>query len=80
MNAPTRGPLRRATNVSLDQSLVEAARELDINLSRACEQGLAREIKATREARWLEENSEAIQSWNDYVAEHGLPLAKYRQF
>lgn len=80
MNAPTRGPLRRATNVSLDQSLVEAARELDINLSRACEQGLAREIKATRESRWLEENAEAIQSWNDYVAEHGLPLAKYRQF
>ena len=80
MNAPTRGSLRRATNVSLDQSLVEAARELDINLSRACEQGLAREIKATREARWREENAEAIQAWNDYVAEHGLPLAKYRKF
>ena len=80
MNAPNRGSLRRATNVSLDQSLVAAARELDINLSRACEQGLAREIKATREARWREENAEAIQAWNDYVAEHGLPLAKYRKF
>lgn len=80
MNAPTRGSPRRATNVSLDQSLVEAARELDINLSRACEQGLAREIKATREARWLEENAEAIASWNDYVRKNGLPLAKYRRF
>jgi antitoxin CcdA len=80
MNAPTRGPLRRATNVSLDQELVETARELDINLSRACEQGLAREIKATREARWREENAEAIQAWNHYVEEHGVPLAKYRQF
>lgn len=80
MNAPTRGSLRRATNVSLDQSLVEAARELDINLSRACEQGLAREIKATREARWREENAEAIASSNRYYAEHGLPLAKYRLF
>lgn len=80
MNAPTRGSLRRATNVSLDQKLVEAARELDINLSRACEQGLAREIKATREARWLEENAEAIASWNDYVRKNGLPLAKYRRF
>ncbi len=80
MNAPARGSLRRATNVSLDQSLVEAARELDINLSRACEQGLAREIKATREARWLEENAEAIASWNDYVRKNGLPLAKYRRF
>lgn len=80
MNAPARSSLRRATNVSLDQSLVEAARELDINLSRACEQGLAKEIKAVREARWREENAEAIQAWNDYVAEHGLPLAKYRKF
>lgn len=80
MNAPTRTSLRRATNVSLDQSLVEAARELDINLSRACEQGLAREIKSTREARWLEENAEAIASWNDYVRTNGLPLAKYRRF
>ena len=80
MNAPTRGSLRRATNVSLDQELVEAARELDINLSRACEQGLAREIKATREARWLKENAEAIESWNDYVRKNGLPLAKYRRF
>lgn len=80
MNAPTRGSLRRATNVSLDQSLVDAARELDINLSRACEQGLAREIKAIREARWLEENAEAIESSNRYVEKHGLPLAKYRLF
>lgn len=80
MNAPGRGALRRATNVSLDQSLVAAARELDINLSRACEQGLAREIKATREARWLEENAEAIESSNRYVEKHGLPLAKYRLF
>lgn len=80
MNAPTRGSLRRATNVSLDQSLVEAARELDINLSRACEQGLAREIKAVREARWLEENAEAIKSYNDYVEKHGVLLAEYRRF
>lgn len=80
MNAPMRRSSRRATNVSLDQSLVESARELDINLSRACEAGLAKEIKAVREARWREENAEAIESWNRYVEEHGLPLAEFRQF
>ena len=80
MNKAVKLSARRATNVSLDQALVEQARELDINLSRACEHGLAQEIKAVREARWREENAEAIQAWNDYVAEHGLPLAKYRQF
>lgn len=80
MNARARGSLRRATNVSLDQALVKAARELDINLSRACEQGLAREIKATREARRREENAGAIAEYNGHVAKHGLLLAKYRRF
>lgn len=73
-------PVRRPTNVSLDQSLVEKARSLEINLSRACERGLAAQIKASEEARWLAENAEAIASWNDYVDKNGLPLAKYRQF
>ena len=80
MIATTRGPLRRATTVSLDQELVDAARELDISLSRACEQGLAREIKATREARWREENAEAISQYNAHIAKHGLLLARYRRF
>lgn len=73
-------PSPTAGHQRLDQSLVEAARELDINLSCACEEGLAREIKSVREARWREENAEAIASWNDYVRKNGLPLAKYRRF
>ena len=73
------GP-RRATNVSLSTELVEQARELGISVSRACEAGLAAEVKKAREAKWIEENWEAIQSWNAWVDEHGLPLAKYRMF
>jgi antitoxin CcdA len=72
--------LRRATNVSLRADLTEEARRLDINISQACEAGLAAEVKKAREAKWVEENLEAIQSSNDYVEKHGLPLARYRQF
>lgn len=36
-------------------------------------------IKAWQE-RWIVENREAIESWNLWVKEHGLPLAKYRLF
>lgn len=36
-------------------------------------------IKAWQE-RWIVENREAIESWNVWVEEHGLPLAKYRMF
>lgn len=71
---------RKAANLSLDSELLTLARELDINLSRAAEDGIAKAVKAERERRWLEENAEAIKAHNEYFAEHGLPLAKYRQF
>lgn len=30
--------------------------------------------------RWIEENSKAIESMNDFVEKNGLPLAKHRLF
>ena len=71
---------RRAANVSLDSALLDAARELGINVSRACERGLSEQISEARSARWLEENRAALDSWNDYVEKNGLPLARYRMF
>jgi antitoxin CcdA len=73
-------PFRRPTNISLDSAMIEEAKELGINISRACEQGLARQISDERGRRWLEENREAIEASNAYVAEHGLPLEKHRLF
>ncbi len=80
MASRTTSPNRRPTNVTLDPRAVADARELGINVSQACEQGLVSEIKKTREAKWIEENWEAIQSTNAWVEKHGLPLAKYRVF
>lgn len=71
---------RRATNVSLPTDLVEQARALGISVSRACEAGLADEVRRVREQQWIEENWEAIQSSNRWVEEHGLPLARHRMF
>lgn len=77
MNAPVK---RKPTNVSLDPALIEQARELDINISRACERGLAEQIAKARADQWREENAEAIRSSNEWVERNGLPLARYRQF
>ncbi len=73
-------PTRRPTNVTLDPRAVADARELGINVSQACERGLVSEIKKAREAKWIEDNWEAIQSSNAWVEKHGLPFAKYRMF
>ncbi|WP_338061678.1 type II toxin-antitoxin system CcdA family antitoxin [Sphingomonas panacisoli] len=75
-----RSPFRRPTNVSLDAKLVEEAKELGINVSRASEEGVAREVKAERERRFREENREAFEDWNKYVEENGLPLERFRHF
>jgi antitoxin CcdA len=71
---------RRATNVSLPADTVAAAKELGVNISQACETGLAAAVKKERERRWKEENREKIEWWNHWLEENGLPLAKYRMF
>ena len=71
---------RRATNISLDYQLLEDARAFQINLSRAAEEGVRQALAKVRREQWLAENAEAIEGWNRYVDEHGLPLAKYRMF
>lgn len=71
---------RRATNVTLPEQLLTEARNLNVNVSQACERGLALEIREIRARRWLEENRPAMDAWNDYVEKHGLPLEEFRQF
>jgi antitoxin CcdA len=71
---------RKATNVSLNPDYLAEARELGINISKACENGLVQAVKEVRGARWIEENREALDSFNTYIEQHGLPLEKYRLF
>ena len=53
---------------------------MGINLSQACERGLAAEVARLRRERWRAEHRQAMDAWNEHIAAHGLPLAAYRQF
>jgi antitoxin CcdA len=64
----------------LSEALVAEARDLRINVSRACEDGLATEVRRERAKRWQDENAAGFEAWNAYVAENGVPLAAYRKF
>jgi antitoxin CcdA len=66
--------LRRATSLTLDRSLVDEAKSLGVNLSRAAEAGVADAVKKAHIARWQAENAKGIAASNAYVKEHGLPL------
>jgi antitoxin CcdA len=74
------GGARRATNLTLDSALLKQAKALGVNISRACERGLALEVAAAEEKLWLEENGPALDAANAYVEARGLPLARHRKF
>lgn len=69
-----------SVTVELGAELVDRAEALGIPLSVACEKGLASMIKQAEGQSWLEHNSSALASSNDYIERSGLPLAAQRLF
>jgi antitoxin CcdA len=80
MQRKTRPVHRKSTNLSLDAQLVAAAKNLDINISRAAEQGIAQAVAEETARLWRIENREAIESLNGYVEKQGIPEQASRQF
>ncbi|MFW2831734.1 type II toxin-antitoxin system CcdA family antitoxin [Sphingomonas sp. ID0503] len=66
---------RKPVNLSIDTGVISAAREAGLNLSRLCEEALRAESRKVLERRWQEENAAAIDAWNDWLEENGLPLS-----
>ena len=71
---------RKPTNVSLPSDLLERAKELNVNVSRASERGLREEVQEMEARQWAEQNAELVKAYTAMVEREGLPLAKYRTF
>ncbi len=71
---------KKATNVSINQGLLEDAKALDINLSATLEQALFDAVRARKRELWLEENREAIAEYNARIARDGLAGDHVRAF
>jgi len=80
MQRATRSIQRKSTNLSLDARLVAEAKNLDINISRVAEQGIAEAVAEEKARLWKIENREAIESLNGYVEKQGIPEQASRQF
>ena len=72
--------LKKATNLTLDTQLISSARELNVNLSQAAEEGIRTAVKSAQSDAWKKSNKSALESSNDFVEANGLPLAGLRQF
>ena len=71
---------RRSTSLTLNRRLLDEARELGVNLSRAAEDGLSRAVRAARARRWQEENAAGMEDYNRFIDAKGVPLAEFRKF
>lgn len=68
------------TSMSLDRAVLDEARELGINVSRAAESGIQRAIQMRRAEIWKQENAGAIADYNGMIEREGVPLSRYRKF
>ncbi len=69
---------KKATNLSLNAKVLEAAKELGMNLSQTVDVLLANEVKRRYWEKWRDDNREAFEAYNERIRKDGLPLAKYR--
>ncbi len=74
------GAARRSTSLTLDRGLLEEARSLGVNVSRAAEHGLAQAVAEARRLRWQAENAGEIADYNRFIEAAGVPLAEFRKF
>ena len=77
---PNAATAKKPTNLSLDTALLAEAKGLKINLSKAAEIGLRQAVAEAKAQAWKLENAPALESSNQWVEKHGLPLGRYRQF
>lgn len=49
-------------------------------LAKKYARALADPQREEKSRRWKEENAAAIAEWNEWVREHGLPLAPFRKY
>lgn len=71
---------RKPTNVSLPADLLDRAKELSVNVSRASERGLREEVEAAEARLWAEKNADFIAEMNVRIERDGLPLEEFRMF
>lgn len=69
---------KKATNLSLNSDLLKKARRLNMNLSSTLETALIEKLKSLEAEKWQNEHINAIEEYNEFVAENGCFGDEYR--
>ena len=71
---------KRAANLTLSADVLDAAKQLNLNISKLCDAYLQTYVKEEQARRWREEHAAFVDVYNDTVAAEGLPLDKWKTF
>jgi antitoxin CcdA len=69
---------KRPLNVSIRADLVDEAKVFGTNISAVVERALEAEHRQRRREKWQAENRKAIESWNRWIEENGIPFEDLR--
>lgn len=69
--ASDRNPLRQRVNLTIRADVIEAAKELGLNASKAAEAGIVDAIRRARENDWRQANKAAIDAHNERIEREG---------
>lgn len=73
-------PAKRRTNVTLDGRLLDAARDLDLNVSAIAESALRSAVRRAQAEDWVRKNAEAMARRAAWIEKNGLPLARWQSW
>ena len=82
MLTKTRGARARkkAANLSVNQGLLQQARDLNLNLSQVFEASLNEAVRQRQREEWLRKNRTAVQAYNEHIEKDGVFSDGLRSF
>jgi len=60
--------------------VLDAARQLDINISQICDNHLREIVRREQERKWREDHVKFIAAYNATIEAGGLPLDEWKSF
>lgn len=80
MPVAARNPVvkKRSVNVSVREDLADEAKAFGTNMSALLESALEDRHREIRQQKWRDENRKAIESWNRWIEENGVPFEELR--
>lgn len=71
---------KQPINLSLGSDVLDAARQIDINISQVCDSHLREIVRLEQERKWREEHADFVAAYNAIIESEGLPLDEWRSF